>query len=453
VSAGPSEPGRAPGPKVFITYRRQETAIHAGRLYDAMVVRFGEGNVFMDVDMAPGVDFVERITEAVAACHVLIVVMGPTWATVKNDEGEARLADPEDFVRLEVETALRRRDVTPIPVLVGGAQMPNREDLPEEVRALTRRNALELSNLRWRQDVGRLISTLDELLAESRPVPGAPFAERGAASEKAAPADAAQPGETAPPSTVSTATPLEAKTAAPSTRLGRRTRWALLGTLAIAAIVVAIVVAAGGGGSSSPPTEAGGGGSPSPPTQFRPADLPGLVLPETPEPASNLGFTKDSPRSASRSGPGALKSLADWNVPVENLPSALEGLKAANNRYWGPLDRSEQPQRAFSRALVFKNEAAATTAFAKLATGLKTEPVMPAVPGQEDFDWGVYGDSLGVLHNASTAPEYQYLWRTGNLLQDFELDSTSPDTPVTEDIATGSAVQMRCLPATGLCPQ
>ena len=139
----------------------------------------------MDVDMAPGVDFVERITEAVSACHVLIVVMGPTWATVKNDEGEARLADPEDFVRLEVETALRRRDVTPIPVLVGGAQMPNREDLPPELGALTRRNALELSNLRWRQDVGRLISTLDELLAESSPVPGAPFAERGAESEKA----------------------------------------------------------------------------------------------------------------------------------------------------------------------------------------------------------------------------------------------------------------------------
>ncbi len=306
MSAGLSEPGRAPGPKVFITYRRQETAIHAGRLYDAMVVRFGEGNVFMDVDMAPGVDFVERITEAVAACHVLIVVMGPTWATVKNDEGEARLADPEDFVRLEVETALRRRDVTPIPVLVGGAQMPNREDLPEELRALTRRNALELSNLRWRQDVGRLISTLDELLAESRPVPGAPFAERGAESEKAAPADAAQPGETAPPSTVSTATPLEAKTAAPWTRLGRRTRWALLGTLAIAAIVVAIVVAAGGGGSSSPPTEAGGGGSSSPPTHFTKTDLPHLVLPFTPPPDPNLAYTDKS------SGGGPVHSNVWW---------------------------------------------------------------------------------------------------------------------------------------------
>ena len=434
VSTGPDEPGRAPGPKVFITYRRQETAIHAGRLYDAMVVRFGEGNVFMDVDMAPGVDFVERITEAVAACHVLIVVMGPTWATVKNDEGEARLADPEDFVRLEVETALRRRDVTPIPVLVGGAQMPNREDLPEEVRALTRRNALELSNLRWRQDVGRLISTLDELLAESRPVPGAPFAERGAESEKAAPADAAQPAETAPPSTVSTATPLEAKTAAPWTRLGRRTRWALLGTLAIAAIVVAIVVAAGGGGSSSPPTH------------FTPTDLPGLVLPFTPPPDPNLAYTDKS----SGGGPDALKRVVDSLKPGEKPPSAPE---AAYNRNWDAVGPGLQPRAAVSLAVVFKSETAAQQAFANLQAGLEkgAEPAMPGPSGGPGFDWGVGGDSLGVLRNGSTAPEYQYLWRTGNLLQDFELDSSSPETPVTEQDATGFASAMRCLPATGLC--
>ena len=174
MSAGPKESRSEPGPKVFITYRREETGAHAGRLYDAMVARFGEANVFMDVDMAPGVDFVERITEAVAACHVLIVVMGPRWATVEDERGTARLADPEDFVRLEVETALRRPDVTPIPVLVAGARMPNPEDLPPEVRAITRRNALELGDQRWRYDVGRLISALDELLAESPASPGLP---------------------------------------------------------------------------------------------------------------------------------------------------------------------------------------------------------------------------------------------------------------------------------------
>lgn len=154
-------------PKVFICYRREETAAHAGRLYDAMVARFGEGNVFMDVDLAPGVDFVERIPEVVAACHVLIVVMGPSWGTIKDEEGGARIADPDDFVRLEIEAGLRRPDVTPIPVLVSGARMPKREDLPPQLGSISRRNALELSEARWRHDVGLLNSTLDELLPDT----------------------------------------------------------------------------------------------------------------------------------------------------------------------------------------------------------------------------------------------------------------------------------------------
>jgi hypothetical protein len=70
-------------PKVFISYRREETAGHAGRLYDAIAARFGDRNVFMDVDLAPGIDFVEQITEAVGACGVLLVVMGPTWARAR----------------------------------------------------------------------------------------------------------------------------------------------------------------------------------------------------------------------------------------------------------------------------------------------------------------------------------------------------------------------------------
>lgn len=152
--------------KVFICYRREESAAHAGRLYDAMVARFGEANVFMDVDIAPGVDFVERITEVVSRCLVLIVVMGPRWAMLEDEDGARRIADPDDFVRLEVETALRRDDVTPIPVLVSGARMPKRELLPEPLQPLARRNALDLSDARWAYDVGRLNSTLDVLLDE-----------------------------------------------------------------------------------------------------------------------------------------------------------------------------------------------------------------------------------------------------------------------------------------------
>jgi TIR domain len=253
VSTGASEPGSDAAAKVFITYRREETAAHAGRLYDAMVARFGEPNVFMDVDMAPGVDFVERITEAVAACHVLIVVMGPKWATVEDEQGRARLADPEDFVRLEVETALRRPEVTPIPVLVAGAQMPNREDLPPEVRAITRRNALELSDQRWRYDVGRLISTLDQLLAEMPVGGGPPSPEPSIATRKPGPAPgdtAPGAGETAPPSMVAAATSAESKPAAPWAGGGRRQRWVLLGVVAIAVIVVAVVLTANRGGGN-----------------------------------------------------------------------------------------------------------------------------------------------------------------------------------------------------------
>jgi hypothetical protein len=210
------EIGGIPGPRIFITYRREETGAHAGRLYDAMVARFGEGNVFMDVDMAPGVDFVEQITEAVASCHVLVVVMGPTWATAEDEKGNVRIADPEDFVRLEVETALRRPDVTPIPVLVAGARMPNREDLPEELRAITRRNALELSDLRWRQDVGRLISTLDGLLREVRLPRVAPSPGRSVATGDAVSPDVARAAEqTRAPSTAAATPSAEAQAAAP----------------------------------------------------------------------------------------------------------------------------------------------------------------------------------------------------------------------------------------------
>jgi hypothetical protein len=161
----------AAAPKVFISYRRQGTAMHAGRLYDAMAARFGDHNVFMDLEMAPGVDFVERITTAVGACRALLVVIGPEWI----GSATPRLADPDDFVRLEVETALRAADVTVIPVLVAGARMPDADELPETLRPLLRRNAIELSDLRWRYDCGRLMTALDELLGERDPHPAPPL--------------------------------------------------------------------------------------------------------------------------------------------------------------------------------------------------------------------------------------------------------------------------------------
>ena len=175
-------------PKLFICYRREEAASHAGRLYDAIATRFGERNVFMDIELEPGIDFLDRVQEVVDGCHVFLVVVGPTWATLANGGGRPRIAEREDFVRLEVKTALRRPEVRVIPLLVGGARMPLSEELPQELRPLTRRNALELSDLRWRYDVGRLIGTLEELLETEETAAGGVGGETaaGAAGGEAA---------------------------------------------------------------------------------------------------------------------------------------------------------------------------------------------------------------------------------------------------------------------------
>lgn len=168
--------------RVFISYRRDDASGHAGRLYDAVAGHLGDANVFMDVEMKPGIDFVERITQAVGACRVLLVVIGPNWASPGSGKTEPRIAAPTGYVRLEVRTGLRSSDVSVIPLLVAGARMPDPDALPEDLRDLARLNALELSDLRWRYDVGRLMSALDEALVEPSATvtaPGTPAATEG----------------------------------------------------------------------------------------------------------------------------------------------------------------------------------------------------------------------------------------------------------------------------------
>lgn len=161
---------------IFISYRRDDTSGHAGRLYDRLSDRFGEDRVFIDIDtIEPGVDFFEAIQDAVGSCDALIVLIGKRWLTVTDETGQLRLDNPMDFVRLEVETALNR-NIRVIPVLVQGAVMPRPQDLPESLVKLTRRNALELSDARWHYDVGRLINVLEKYLQardsiEVKPLP------------------------------------------------------------------------------------------------------------------------------------------------------------------------------------------------------------------------------------------------------------------------------------------
>jgi TIR domain len=136
----------------------------AGRLYDRLAVRLGEDQVFMDVDtIALGVDFAEVISQAVSTCEVLLAVIGPRWLTATDQEGRRRLDDPEDIVRLEVAAALER-DIRVIPILVEGAVMPRRQELPEALVGLARRNALILRHESFRSDADRLLAAIEPIL-------------------------------------------------------------------------------------------------------------------------------------------------------------------------------------------------------------------------------------------------------------------------------------------------
>jgi hypothetical protein len=154
---------------IFISYRRQDTGDFAGRLYDRLTHRFGQERVFIDVDtIEPGVDFAEAINQAVGTCEVLLAVIGPGWVTATGSDGHRRLDDPDDIVRLEVEAALER-DVRVIPVLVGGAVMPQRGELPESLGRLARRNALSMRHESFNSDVARLITAIERIVGAGTP--------------------------------------------------------------------------------------------------------------------------------------------------------------------------------------------------------------------------------------------------------------------------------------------
>src|SRR5215469_947704 len=149
------------GGGIFVSYRRRESSYPAGRLYDRLADRFGEGQVFMDVDaIEPGVDFAEEISRAVTACKVLLAVIGPHWLTATDEQGRRRLDDPDDIVRLEIEAALAR-DVRVIPILVEGTVMPGRKDLPESLAGLARLNAPSMRHETFRSDAGRLVTAIE----------------------------------------------------------------------------------------------------------------------------------------------------------------------------------------------------------------------------------------------------------------------------------------------------
>jgi len=148
------------GVRVFLSYRRDDSAPRAGRLRDALAARFGQDNIFQDVvTVVPGERFDNAIETALGRCDATIAVIGPGWVSAVDASGRPRLDDANDYVRRELTIALTR-DAPTFPVLVGGAAMPTADQLPPEMRTLALRQAISIRDESWLEDVDRLVDAM-----------------------------------------------------------------------------------------------------------------------------------------------------------------------------------------------------------------------------------------------------------------------------------------------------
>jgi hypothetical protein len=256
--------------RIFISYRREETAYPAGWLFDRLADRFGGAQVFKDVDSIQlGDDFVEVITRAVGSCDVLLALIGDEWLTITDAHGRRRLDDPDDFVRLEIEAALTR-NVRVIPILVDGARMPRADELPDSLARLVRRQALELSPARFDFDTGRLLKVLDRTLAEVRtaqddaasmPAPAVKAPDPGTTKLPTAPEQREQTEEPSPTPSLPPAAPAAPGGPSPSDlgkppgkqrRLSTRAR--ILAGVGVGVVLILLIVAIVYNPSGTPPS-------------------------------------------------------------------------------------------------------------------------------------------------------------------------------------------------------
>jgi TIR domain len=148
---------------IFINYRRDDAPGVAGRLYDHLIRSFPRRDLFMDVDaIKPGLDFVKQLDNQVSHCDVLLALIGPKWLSEENERSK-RLHSDRDYVRIEIAAALKR-DIPVIPVLIDGAAMPDEDDLPENLKSLARRHALELRHTRFADDADVIAAALKDYL-------------------------------------------------------------------------------------------------------------------------------------------------------------------------------------------------------------------------------------------------------------------------------------------------
>lgn len=148
-------------PHVFLSYRREDSAEVAGRLFDVLAARWGADHVFLDIaNIELGMDWERHVRAAIDSSDAVLALIGSRWlAASRRDSGTRRLDEPEDFVRLQIESALRQHKRL-LPVLVDGALMPKAALLPVEIRRLTEFQAMPLRSASWNDDCAALIRTL-----------------------------------------------------------------------------------------------------------------------------------------------------------------------------------------------------------------------------------------------------------------------------------------------------
>jgi hypothetical protein len=147
--------------KIFLSYRRDDSGADTGRISDRLKREFGDNSLFIDVEsIPPGVDFVERLTCEIAQCDLLVVVIGSRWLDIRDKDGANRLADPADWVRVEVRSALAS-EIPILPILLGDAKMPHSSELPDDIKNLTRFNAINVRHSSFHPDVDRIAEVLE----------------------------------------------------------------------------------------------------------------------------------------------------------------------------------------------------------------------------------------------------------------------------------------------------
>ena len=157
--------------KIFINYRKDDSPWNSLALYQELIKYFPKENIFKDFNtIEPGTDFVESIEEALESCDVLLVLLSEHWLEIKDKKGNIRINNPDDFVRIEIATALKRNIIV-IPVLFDDAVLPQASELPDDLKKLARRQTIEIDKTRFEADTAKLVGTIKNVLAKKSDLP------------------------------------------------------------------------------------------------------------------------------------------------------------------------------------------------------------------------------------------------------------------------------------------